>query len=177
MFSSLLLELSGVQRVNEPSAASVRRSGVVGSGQTGLQQDLLGAGWCFSLWSCDRKWRHLSALRYNGDHIAVTLGSLYRHPPPPTSPPPSPDSPLTPPQLLLSGGRCSGQQQHHNQTSESLRTRSVCRSAPGRASLRYPYRTEQVWVRCDWWRIKRVNVLRYIPSLCEGAKTQHVFCQ
>lgn len=133
---SLLLEPPGVHRVKEPSAASVRCSGVVGSGRTGLQQDSLGAGWCFSLWSCDRKWRHLSALRYNGDHIAVTLGSLYRHPPPPTSPPPSPRLPLTPPDspsaLIVRGEmfRTAAASQSDLRESESRISLQVC-TGPG----------------------------------------------
>lgn len=65
------------------------------------------AGFTGSCFFSDRKWRHLSAWRYNGEHIAVTLGSLYQQSPP--------TSPLwLPPQLLLSAGRRSGQQQHHN---------------------------------------------------------------
>lgn len=79
----------------------------------------------------DRKWRHLLAQRYNGDHIAVTLGSLYRHPPLTTHPP------LTPPLLILSGKGeggllllCSGQQQHHNQTTETLNSSHSPSSVP-----------------------------------------------
>lgn len=106
------------------------------AGLRGNQQDLLGAEcllqtesdwWIYSERPVrDRKWRHLSAQRYNGDHIAVTLGSLYRHPPP-TSPPPSPsDSPSA---LIVSGEMllCSGQQQHHNQTHRLRDPATVCR--------------------------------------------------